>query len=243
MWSWSALFDFLTDPELLKGAWRTVWLTVISMTGGLALGLVLALMRSARWTPLNRIAGGYVWIFRGTPVLVQLIIIYTGLPQVGIKLGAVPSALIGLALNEAAYLSEIVRAGILSVPAGQSEAARALGMSPWKVLRVVVLPQAFRFMVPPLGNSFNGLLKMTSIVSFISVAELLRQTQYAYQLNYRVLEGLVAAALYYLVLTTLWGFVQSRIEAVTNRAYGGSPAKKAAVKEQEVEPAIQGEMR
>jgi polar amino acid transport system permease protein len=220
MWSWQAFLDFLTSPALLRGAWTTVWLTVVTMAAGLVLGLGLAVMRSSRVSLARRAAGAYIWLFRGTPLLVQLVIIYTGLPQVGIKLGALTSALLGLALNEAAYLSEIVRAGILSVPKGQVEAARALGMQPAKVMRVVVLPQAFRVMVPPLGNSFNGLLKTTTLVSVIAVEELLRLTQYEVQSNFRVLEGLVAAALYYLLLTTLWQLCQSRIEKVVNRSHG-----------------------
>lgn len=222
MWSWSSFFGFLVDPALWNGAWTTVWLTIVTMVIGLVLGLGLALMRSAKPMVLRAIAGGYIWLFRGTPLLVQLIIIYTGLPQVGLKLTAVMSALVGLSLNEAAYLSEVVRSGILSVPRGQFEAARALGMSPGKVMRVVILPQAFRIMVPPLGNSFNGLLKTTTLVSFIGVEELLRQTQYEVQVNFRVLEGLIAAALFYLAMTTVWAAVQSRIEARTNRAFGAA---------------------
>ena len=124
-----------------------------------------------------------------------------------------------LALNEAAYLSEIIRAGLSSVPRGQVEAARSLGMVPRLVMVKVVFPQAFRIMVPPLGNSINGLLKTTTLVSFISVTELLRETQLLYQANFRVLEGLCAAAIYFLVMTTVWAFVQSKIEKRMNRSY------------------------
>ncbi|MCE4267250.1 ABC transporter permease [Rhodococcus sp. ACPA4] len=219
MWSWDAFFSILTSKQLLEGAWVTIWLTVVSMVLGLMLAVVVAAARSSRWWILRAIVGFYVWLMRGTPLLVQLVIIYTGLPQVGIKLGVIESALLGLVLNEAAYLSEIVRSGLMSVPAGQTEAARALGMSPFKVFRVVVLPQAFRVMIPPLGNSFNGLLKTTTLVSVISVQELLRRTQFLVQVNFRVLEGLCAAALYFLVLTTAWGMIQRVLESRAGRGY------------------------
>ncbi|WP_328394284.1 amino acid ABC transporter permease [Nocardia sp. NBC_00416] len=219
MWSWDAFFSILTSRQLLEGAWVTIWLTVVSMILGLILAVLVAAARSSRFIPLRAVSGFYVWLMRGTPLLVQLVIIYTGLPQVGIKLGVIEAALLGLVLNEAAYLSEIVRSGIMSVPAGQTEAARALGMSPAKVFRVVVLPQALRVMIPPLGNSFNGLLKTTTLVSVISVQELLRRTQFLVQVNFRVLEGLCAAALYFLVLTTLWGLIQRLLEARVGRGY------------------------
>lgn len=224
MWSWNAFFDFLTSPALLRGAWTTVWLTLVTMVLGLALGLVLALMRSARPWVIRAIANFYLWLFRGTPLLVQLIIIYLGLPQVGIKLSPISAALLGLALNEAAYLSEIVRSGIMSVPRGQFEAARAVGMTPATVLRVVVLPQAVRVMIPPLGNSFNGLLKTTTLVSVIAVEDLLRLTQYEVQTNFRVLEGLIAAACYYLAMTSVWTLIQQRVEAVITRGHGAAAA-------------------
>ncbi|MFI5718754.1 amino acid ABC transporter permease [Nocardia sp. NPDC051750] len=219
MWSWDAFFSILTSEQLLEGAWVTIWLTVVSMILGLVLAVVVAAARSSRFLPLRAVSGFYVWLMRGTPLLVQLVIIYTGLPQVGIKLGVIQAALLGLVLNEAAYLSEIVRSGLMSVPAGQTEAARALGMSPAKVFRVVVLPQALRVMIPPLGNSFNGLLKTTTLVSVISVQELLRRTQFLVQVNFRVLEGLCAAALYFLVLTTLWGLIQRMLETRAGRGY------------------------
>ncbi len=219
MWSWDAFFSILTSKQLLEGAWVTVWLTVVSMILGLVLAVVVAVARSSSFVVFRAVSGFYVWLMRGTPLLVQLVIIYTGLPQVGIKLGVIEAALVGLVLNEAAYLSEIVRSGLLSVPVGQTEAARALGMSPTKVFRVVVLPQALRVMIPPLGNSFNGLLKTTTLVSVISVQELLRRTQFLVQVNFRVLEGLCAAALYFLVLTTLWGLVQKRLELRAGRGY------------------------
>ncbi|MEV5835097.1 amino acid ABC transporter permease [Nocardia sp. NPDC052112] len=217
----------LTSTQLLKGAWVTVWMTVVSMALGLVLAVIVAAARSSRFIVLRGITGFYVWLMRGTPLLVQLVIIYTGLPQIGIKLGVIEAAILGLVLNEAAYLSEIVRSGLMAVPTGQTEAARALGMSPLKVFRVVVLPQALRVMIPSLGNSFNALLKTTTLLSVISVQELLRETQFAVQLNFRVLEGLVAAAIYYLALTTLWGLIQRALEKKFGRGYDRNYRRKA----------------
>ena len=156
---------------------------------------------------------------RGTPALVQLIIIYTGLPQLGITLGVIPSAVLGLGLNEGAYLAEIFRAGIAAVPHGQFEAARALGLSRFQLMRLVVLPQAMRIIVPPLGNAFNGLMKTSSLASVISMEELLRRTELLIQVQFKVLEIFVDAAIYYLVLTTVWGLIQRRIERHYGRGY------------------------
>lgn len=239
MWSWDAFFTYLTADTLLEGALTTLWLTVVTMFFGLLLGLGLAALRGSKIPPLRWIGNVYIWIFRGTPVLVQLIIIYTGLPQLGISMSPIWCALIGLSLNEAAYLSEIVRGGIMSVSKGQYEAARALGMSPVKVMRVVVLPQAFRIMIPPLGNSLNGMLKTTTLVSVIAVEELLRRTQYAVQVDFRVLEGLVAAALYFLLMTSIWTLIQSRIEASLNKSQRSAPAQ-AAADDLELETELEG---
>lgn len=244
MWSWSAFFEFLTSAALLRGAWTTVWLTLVTMTFGLILGLVLAMSRSSRSSILRTASAAYIWLFRGTPLLVQLIIIYTGLPQVGIRWTALTCAVVGLSLNEAAYLAEIIRGGILSVAKGQFEAARALGMSPARVMRVVILPQALRVIIPPLGNSFNGLLKTTTLVSVIAVEELLRITQFAVQVNFRVLEGLIAVALYYLVLTTIWGAIQSRIEIRMNRSHASTSGTARVTKQQlDTDPSLVGETR
>jgi len=212
----------LVSPYLLQGAWTTVWLSVTSMMLGLALGFVTAFMRQSSTPALNGVARFYVWIMRGTPLLVQLIIIYTGLPQLGLRLNVVQSALLGFGLNEGAYLSEIIRAGLLSVPRGQYDAARAVGMTYPTMMRVVILPQAARVIIPPLGNSFNGLLKTSSLASVISMEELLRRSQMLIQLEFRVLEIFVVAALYYLAMTTLWGIVQHRLEAYFGRSVAGA---------------------
>jgi polar amino acid transport system permease protein len=219
IWNWSGFFDYLTNKYIMWGAFTTLWLTVFAITAGLALGFLVAMMRLSRSRLMRMPAGFYVWLFRGTPLLVQLIVIYTGLPQLGIKLTVVESALIGLALNEAAYLAEIVRAGILAVPHGQTEAAQSLGMSRAKIMHLVILPQALRIIIPPLGNSVNGLLKTTSVTSVISMEELLRRTQVLIQERFMVLELFAVAALYYLAMTTAWDFIQRRIERRFGRAY------------------------
>jgi polar amino acid transport system permease protein len=218
IWSWSGFFDYLTNGFILGGAVTTLWLTMVAIIGGLLIGFALALMKRSGWIWLSAPASAYIWLFRGTPLLVQLIVIYTGLPVIGIKLSVVASALIGLTLNEAAYLAEIVRAGIAAVPPGQTRAARALGMRERQIMRYIVLPQALRIIIPPLGNSVNGLLKTTSVTSVISMEELLRRTQVLIQERFMVLELFAVAALYYLAMTTLWDLVQRRIERRFGRA-------------------------
>jgi polar amino acid transport system permease protein len=217
-WDWGAFQRYLANRFLLEGVWTTVWLSVVVMALGLLVGLLAALMNLSRHPVPHTVARFYLWLIRGTPLLIQLIIIYTGLPQIGIRFNVVQSALIGMVLNEGAYLSEIIRAGILSVPKGQYDAARALGMTYPVLMRVVVMPQAARVIIPPLGNNFNGLLKTTSLVSVISMEELLRRSQMLIQLEFRVLEIFLVAALYYLTLTTLWGLVQRRLEAHFGRS-------------------------
>ncbi|MBS7700281.1 MULTISPECIES: amino acid ABC transporter permease [unclassified Chelatococcus] len=223
IWSWSGFFDYLFNPFILGGVYTTIWLTCVSLVSGLIIGFVIALMRLSKVAILRSIAWFYIWLFRGTPLLVQLIVIYTALPQLGIRFSVVEAALIGLALNEAAYLAEIIRAGIEAVPEGQSRAARALGMTEPKIMRHIVIPQAFKVIIPPLGNSVNGLLKTTSVTSVISMEELLRRTQILIQEKFMVLELFAVAALYYLLLTTAWDFVQRRIE----RRFGQSTATAA----------------
>ncbi len=236
MWSWQAFLDYFTNPFILRGGLVTITLTVSTLVLGFVLGLVLATMRlstlrvtigTRAFHPLAGFAKTYIWVFRGTPLLVQLIIIYTGLPQLGfVRLDVAESAIIGLVLNEAAYLSEILRAGIMSVPKGQTEAARSLGLSRISIFRLVVLPQAMRVIVPPLGNSVNGLLKTTSIASVISMEELVRSGQLIMQYNLRyVLEIYVVIACLYLIMTTCWDFAQRRIEAYFGRGYGDTAAR------------------
>jgi polar amino acid transport system permease protein len=223
-WSWSAFFQYLVSPFMLQGAWTTIWLSVSAMAIAIVLGFIAALMKMSRNPVLNGIATFYLWLWRGTPLLVQLVIIYAGLPQFGIRLSVVESALVGLAVNEGAYFAEIMRSGIMSVDSGQRDASRALGMTYTKMMRIVVLPQATRIIIPPLGNQFLGMLKTSSLASVISMEELLRHAQELAQMEFRVMEIYVVAAIYYLAMTTAWGFVQRRIERYYDRPFAGSTA-------------------
>jgi polar amino acid transport system permease protein len=214
-----AFAHYLVNAYLLGGILVTLWLTFLPIVAGMLLGTVLALMRMSGRIWLSGVARFYVWVFRGTPLLVQLVLIYTGLPQIGVKFGVVTSALLSLTLNEAAYLSEILRAGLGAVPQGQRDAAAALGLRPWTVFAKVVWPQAMRLIIPPLGNSVNGLLKATSLASVISMEELMRRGQVLMQVKFEVLEVYSVIALYYLALTTLWDLVQAPLERRYARGY------------------------
>lgn len=228
MFDFWAFIGYLDNAFLLRGAAVTIGLTIVSLAGGLVLGMALALMRAGGGPVLPRLAAFYVWVFRGTPLLVQLVIVYTGLPQLGLKFGVVMSAFVALTLNEAAYLSEIIRAGFNAVPPGQRDAARALGLSRTRTVWLVTLPQAFRIIIPPLGNSVNGLLKATSITSVISMEELRRRSQMIMQVKFEVLEVYCVAAVYYLALTTLWDFAQRALERRFGRGYALAPVRLVA---------------
>ncbi len=208
----------LTNPFLLRGALVTAGLAAAGVAGGLALGLLLALMRTARNRAVSTVARVYIWFFRGTPLLIQLVMIYSGLPQIGIRFSVVTSVIVGLITNEAAYMAEIIRSGFLAIPAGQRDAAVALGLTRVQTLRKVLLPQVLRIVLPALGNSVNGLLKATSITSVISMEELMRRSEMTMQVKFDVLEVYAAAAVDYLALTTLWDQVQRRLERRLGRA-------------------------
>jgi polar amino acid transport system permease protein len=225
MFDFWAFLSYFDNAFLLRGVGVTTLLTVFPMLAGLAVGMILATARNSGNRAVSGLAGAYISVFRGTPLIVQLVIIYTGLPQLGIKLDVVASAFVSLTLNEAAYLAEIIRAGFAGVPPGQRDAARALGFNRVQILRLVLLPQAMRIILPPLGNSVNGLLKATSITSVISMEELMRRGQVLMQLKFDVLEVYCVVALYYLALTTLWDLVQRRLERRANRGYfeGAAP--------------------
>jgi polar amino acid transport system permease protein len=224
-WDWSAFFQNLFSPFLLQGAWTTIWLTAAAIAIGLVLGLIAALFMLSKNPVLKAIGKAYVFIWRGTPLLVQLIIIYTGLPQLGIRFSVVQSALIGLGVNEGAYLAEILRAGIISVNKGQYEAAKALGMPYSVMMRLIVLPQAARLIVPDLGNRINGMLKFSTLASVIGMNELLRRAQLLIQFNFDVLEIYTISAIYYLLMTTVWGQIQNKIERYYARGFTEQKAR------------------
>lgn len=213
----------MTDslPSLLWAALVfTVPLTLASFALGLFVGLVAAVVRLFGPAPLAAIVRFYVWIIRGTPLLVQLFLIFYGLPSAGIVLDAFPAALIGFTLNVGAYTSEIIRAVIGSVPKGQWEAAYSIGMSWSQAMRRTILPQAARVAVPPLSNSFISLVKDTSLAAAITVPELFQAAQRIVATSYEPLILYVEAALIYLVLSSVLSAMQVRLEKRLNR-YGG----------------------
>lgn len=204
-------------PFLLKGALFTLQLSIGGMFFGLILGFLLALMRLSRFWPVNWLARIYVSIFRGTPLIAQLFMIYYGLPQFGIELDPIPSAMIGLSLNMAAYASESLRGAIAAIERGQWEAAASIGMTRWQTLRRVILPQAARTALPPLGNSFISLVKDTSLAATIQVPELFRQAQLITSRTLEVFTMYLAASLIYWVMATVLSALQNRLEAHVNR--------------------------
>ena len=230
VWNWEGFWGYFTNAYLLEGALVTLGLTVSTIFLGMILAFILVFFRQSNTFGLVHYARLHVWLFRGTPLLVQLIIIYTGLPQLGFfKLNVIESALLGLVMNEAAYLSEILRAGISSVPTSQRDAAKALGLNQIKTFTFIVLPQAMRVIVPALGNSINGLLKTTSIASVISMEELLRRGQILMQQKFEVLEVFICVAIIYLAMTTVWEMIQSKIEAHYGKAYAERTTEKSTL--------------
>jgi polar amino acid transport system permease protein len=218
-WNWEHFWSYLPNAFLLGGAWTSIWLTVVAILIGLVFGLVAALMLMSKSRILRGISKFYTWIYRGTPLLVQLIILYVGLPQVGIRLNVIQAAIVGLSVNEGAYLAEIVRAGIMAVGHGQFDAARALGMNYSTMMRLIILPQAARVIIPALGNRINGMLKYSSVTSVISMEELTRRSQLLIQEKFAVLEIYIVATIWYLCMTTVWNVIQGRIERFYGRAY------------------------
>lgn len=204
-------------PFLLKGMYFTVILSLGGMFFGFLLGFSLALMRLSRFKVANWIARIYVSFFRGTPLLVQLFVIYFGLPQVGIELDPIPAALIGLSLNMAAYICEILRSSISSIERGQWEAAASIGMTRSQTLRRAILPQAMRTALPALGNSFISLVKDTAQAATIQVPELLRQAQLISARNFEIFTMYLSAALLYWILATVLSHFQNKLEERVNR--------------------------
>lgn len=235
---WDVIAEYLADGRVFGGLWVTIQLTVLSMLIGLALGVLAAVMQLSGSPVLRGASALYTWFFRGTPLLVQLIFWFNiglvfpsfgiGVPFDGPKLiewqaneliTPFTAALLGLAINEGAYMAEIVRAGIRSVDPGQREAAEALGMSHRRVLRRVVLPQAMRVIIPPTGNQFISMLKTTSMVSVIAGAELLTVSQRIYLGNFEVIALLIVASVWYIVLTTIASVGQHFIEKRFERGH------------------------
>jgi len=221
---WSTVGQYLTYDTILSGALNTLWITVLSMLLGVVLGTVLAVMRLSKNPVMSSVAWGYIWIFRGTPVLVQLLIWYNlalifpildlGFYRDEMNDVMTPflAALLGLGLNEAAYMAEISRAGIQSVDEGQTEAAHALGMTGSRTMRRIVLPQAMRVIIPPTGNEFINMLKTSSLAYVIQFSELLMASTNISSRNLAVMELLMVATVWYLVLTTVFSIGQYYLE-------------------------------
>jgi polar amino acid transport system permease protein len=227
--------QFLFATDVLQGIILTLVLSVLAQFFGSLIGLLLYFLRRSKVFGLRPLAEGYVWFFRGTPLLVQILFIYNLMPaltlarplinlhvfrHLGFELetpfDAFIAGLVALALNEGAYMAEIVRAGIDSIDIGQLEAARSLGMTYNLAMRRIILPQALRVIIPPLGNEFNSMLKSSSLVYAIGAYELL-SSAYAHGFSLGLpLELLVVATIWYLVLTTIWGFIQAQIERRLN---------------------------
>lgn len=212
IWSWPVFVAYLFDPTFAKAALVTLGVAAAAQAIGLAVGLAVALASLSPIAALRWAASAYVWLWRGTPPLVQLLLLYFGLSQLGFRLGVLEAGLIGLGCYSASYISEIVRAGIASIDRGQAEAARAMGCSRLAALRWVILPQAARVMLPPFGNEFASMMRTTSLLSVISFEELLRVTTLAINDTFRPLELYSVAACYYLALYTAWTLVQARLE-------------------------------
>lgn len=233
---WDIVRGYLFEESIMRGVWMTLKLTLVAMVVGVVLGTLLAVMRLSENPVLRGLAGGYVWLFRGTPILVQLLFWFflgTVMPEVtfGIPFGPdftigetsdlitpFMAAILGLGLNEAAYMAEIVRAGIGAVDKGQTEAAHALGMSPATTYRRIVLPQAARVVVPPTGNQVISMLKLTSLVLVIGLSDLLTTAQLIYGRNFEQIALLIVASFWYLVLTTILTIVQGRLERRLGRS-------------------------
>ncbi|MTD28360.1 amino acid ABC transporter permease [Erwinia sorbitola] len=199
-------------PMLYAGVTFTIPLTLISFVLGLSLGFIVALARLYGPKPLQYIVRFYVWLIRGTPLLVQLFLIFYALPGVGITLDAFPAAVIGFTLNIGAYTSEVIRATLLSVPKGQWEAAHSISMSWIQALRRIIIPQAARIAVPPLSNTFISLVKDTSLASVITVPEMFLAAQRIAAVTYQPLILYTEAAIIYLLISSVLSALQTRLE-------------------------------
>lgn len=247
---WDVVGEFLFSEQVLRGLANTVLLTVVAMVVGIALGTLVAVGRMSDNPIVSRGAWLFAWFFRGTPAIVQLLfwfflaalvpVLGVGIPfgptffqvETNSVIGPFTAAILGLGLNEAAYMSEIVRSGLLSVPAGQREAAKAIGMTTGQSLRRIVLPQALRIIVPPAGNETIGMLKTSSLVIVIGYSELMTSVSAIYSRNYQTISLLVVAAIWYLVLTAVLSVGQYYLERHLGRGLqsrtGARPTPAAA---------------
>lgn len=222
---WPTVREYLTAEAVMKGIVVALALTAVAMGIGLVLGVLTAVMRLSRNPVVHGVAWLYVWLFRGTPVYLQLLMWFNlalVFPVIGIPgiyegrmidvLSPFVAASIGLGLNQGAYTSEVVRSGILSVDEGQTEAAQAVGMTKLQTMRRIILPQAMRVIIPPVGNEVIGMLKTTSLASAIGVSEVLLAAQHVYFVNNRIMELLIVSAIWYLAAVSLLNIGQFYLE-------------------------------
>lgn len=231
---WRFVGAFFTAPAIMAGLYNTLWMTFGAMALGIALGVVTAVMRMSPNPVLQGVAMGYTWLFRGTPVILQLLLWFNlalifprlGFGEFSVRTVDVMTpalaALLGLGINQGAYTSEVIRAGMLSVDAGQYEAAKAIGMTRLRALRRIIFPQAMKVVIPPLGNEFIGMVKLTSLASVIQFAEILHAAQNIYYANSRVIELLIVAALWYLIIVSILTPLQMLLERRFARGTGGT---------------------
>jgi polar amino acid transport system permease protein len=240
---WPYVRRYFFSDIILRGVWMTIKLTILSMAIGIVLGVVAAVMRLSDNPVIRGAAWLYVWFFRGTPLIVQIIGWFSisllfktlafGIPfgphfageKTNSLISLFMSALLALSLNEGAYMSEIVRAGILAVDEGQTEAAQALGMTKIQTMRRVVLPQAMRVIVPPTGNETNGMLKNTALVSTVGIFDLLRSSEAIYNADYKTIGLLIVAVIWYLAMTSILQIGQFYLE----RYYGRGSTRTVAL--------------
>lgn len=244
---WDVFGRYFFNPNVMVGLWHTIELTIVSMVIGAALGIVIALMRISTNPVLVSVAWGYTWIFRSIPGIVQLLFWYylaALLPTIPVGIPFLPpfveldsnalinqftAAILGLALNEAAYMSEIVRAGIASIDTGQSEAATALGMSRRHIYQKVILPQAMRTIIPPTGNEVINMLKMTSFVIVIAYTDLLTSVSLIYARTFETIPLLMVACVWYLILTSILSVGQWFLENHFSQGFRGSAKSPTAL--------------
>ena len=234
---WPYVSRFLTVPVILDGIRNTVVMAVLAMAMGIVLGVLVAVMRLSPNPVLRSVAAFYTWLFRGTPLILQLLLWFNlalVFPVIGIPgiwsgravdiMTPFLSALLGLGINQGAYTSEVMRAGILSVDIGQYEAAKSIGMGRLLALRRIVLPQAMRVVLPPLGNEFIGMVKATSLASVIQYPEVLHNAENIYYANSRVIELLIVAGLWYLLVVSILTPLQMLLERRFSRGTLGIAA-------------------
>ena len=226
---WGYIGEHLFSDLVFEGVWMTLRLSAFGMAFGVVLGTAFALLRLAKAWPLRWLSYLYIWFFRGTPLIVQIVFWFFALPQAwpswapwNGQMSPLTTGIVALSINEGAYMTEIMRAGIQSVDSGQMEAAKSLGMTYGKAMRRIILPQAMRVVIPPTGNEFIAMLKNSSLVSVISVSELFLVAKLQYSSSLKYFEWLIIASLWYLALTTLASVLQAWLETRYGTSYASN---------------------